>query len=191
MEPFVWNYILEKDLDEEDDSSINEDDSVQSLCKSPTSPPPLTAVSAAAVTPVRASSLNDNDMSKLYPNLSHALGDDVGFFDPTDPLVDKPMRGLLKELNHLLSTKYELNLRGISNQHISYVRVPRTTSDHAFTNSKELLDTAINISGSKKGGTFESAYCIANHLIKYYKDSFLAVWVTKWKIGLSGFIKPG
>ena len=30
MEPFVWNYILEKDLDEEDDSSINEDDSVHS-----------------------------------------------------------------------------------------------------------------------------------------------------------------
>ena len=91
MEPFVWNYILEKDLDEEDDSSIGEDDSVQSLRKSPTSPPPLTAVSAAAITPVRASSLNDNDMSKLYPNLSHALGDDDGFFDPTDPLVDKSM----------------------------------------------------------------------------------------------------
>jgi hypothetical protein len=107
-------------------------------------------------------------MSKLYPNLSHTLGDDDGFFDPTDPLVDKPMRGLLKELNHLLSTKYELNLRGISNQHISYVRVPRTTSDQAFTNSKELLDTAINISGSKKGGMFQPAYCIANHLIKYY-----------------------
>ena len=115
MEPFVWNYILEKDLDEEDDSSINKDDSVQSLHKSPTSPPPLTAVSAAAITPVRASSLNDNDMSKLYPNLSHALGDDDGFFDPTDPLVDKSMQGLLKELNHLLllSTKYELNLRDI------------------------------------------------------------------------------
>jgi hypothetical protein len=141
---------------------------VQSLRKAPTSPPPLTAVSAAAITLVRASSLNNNDMSKLYPNLSHTLGDDDGFFDPTDPLVDKPMRGLLKELNHLLSTKYELNLRGISNQHISYVRVPRTTSDHAFTNSKELLDTAINISGSKKGGMFQPAYCIANHLIKYY-----------------------
>jgi hypothetical protein len=98
MEPFVWNYILEKDLDEEDDSSIDEDDSIQSLRKSPTSsPPPLTAVLAAAITPVRASSLNNNDMSKLYPNLSHALGDDDGFFDPTDPLVDKSMRGLLKE----------------------------------------------------------------------------------------------
>ena len=63
MEPFVWNYILEKDLDEEDDSSINEDDSVQSLRTSPTSsPPPLTAVSVAAIAPVRASSLNDYNM---------------------------------------------------------------------------------------------------------------------------------
>jgi hypothetical protein len=48
MELFVWNYILEKDLDKEDnldeenDSSIGEDDSIQSLHKSPTSsPPPL------------------------------------------------------------------------------------------------------------------------------------------------------
>jgi hypothetical protein len=49
MEPFVWNYILEKDLDEEDDSSIGKDDSVQSLRKSPTSSPlPLTAVSVVA-----------------------------------------------------------------------------------------------------------------------------------------------
>ncbi len=92
MEPFVWNYILEKDLDEEDDFSIDKDDSVQSLRKSPTSsPPPLTSVSVTTITPVRASSLNDNDMSELYPNLSHALGDDDGFFDPTDPLVDKSM----------------------------------------------------------------------------------------------------
>ena len=182
MEPFVWNYILEKDLDEEDDSSINEDDSIQSLeRKSPSSPPRLT-VSVAAITPVRASSLLDgNDMSMQYTNLSRVLGlgDDDGYFDPTHPSVDKLMQGLLKEINHPLSTKYELNLRGISNQHISYVRVPKMTSDHAFTNSKEWLDTAINISGSKKGGKFESAYRIANHLIKYYKDSFLAACETQ------------
>ncbi len=78
-------------MDEEDDSFIDKDDSLQSVRKSPTSPPPLTAVSVSAITPVRASSLNDNDMSRLYPNLSHALGDDDGFFDPTDPLVDKSM----------------------------------------------------------------------------------------------------
>jgi hypothetical protein len=57
--------------------------------------------------------------------------------------------------------------------------VPRTTSDHTFTNSKEWLNTTIKISGSKKGGTFESAYRIANHLIKYYKDSFLAACKTQ------------
>jgi len=150
MEQFVWSYILEKDLDEDDDSSIHEDDtSVQSLRKSPTSPLPLTAVSAEAITPVRASSLNNNDMSKLYPNLSHTLGDDDGFFDPTGPLVDKSMRGLLKDLNHLLSTKYELNLRGISNKHIFIVRVPRTTSEHAFTNSKVLLRCPLVLSSCR------------------------------------------
>ena len=41
--------------------------------------------------------------------------------------------------------------------------MPRTKSDNAFTNSKERLDTAITISGSQYGGTFE-----------FYKDSFLA-----------------
>jgi hypothetical protein len=42
--------------------------------------------------------------------------------------------------------------------------------DNAFTNSKEWLDTAITISGSQHGSTFESAYRITNHLIKFYKD---------------------
>ena len=134
----------------------------------------------AAITPMRASPLlNNNDMSIRRPNLSHAFGDDDGYFDPTNPSVDKLMQWLPKEINHLLSTKDELNLRGISNQHISYVRVPRTTSANAFTNSKEWLDTAIKISGSKQGGTFESAYSIMNHLIKYYKDSFLVACKTQ------------
>jgi hypothetical protein len=82
-------------------------------------------------------------------------------------------------LNHLLSTKYELNLRGISNKHIVYVQVPTTSSDHAFTNSKEWLDTTIQIAGSKHNGTFESAYCIANHLLCFYKDSVIAACETQ------------
>jgi hypothetical protein len=66
MDPFLWNYILEKGLEE--DSSIGESDSesVQSLERnSPNSQPPLTvSVAAISITPVRASSLcNDNDMS--------------------------------------------------------------------------------------------------------------------------------
>ena len=60
-------------------------------------------------------------------------------------------------MNNLLSTKYELNLlRAVtSNRPISYVRVPRTKSDNAFTNLKEWLDTTIKILGSQHGGTFD------------------------------------
>ena len=43
------------------------------------------------------------------------------------------------------------------------VRVPWTQSDHSFLNSKEWVDTAIKITGSKRGGTFESAKRITNH----------------------------
>ena len=83
------------------------------------------------------------------------------------------MPGLLTELNELLSTEYQLDVNGISNNKISYVRVPRTQSDPSFLNSKEWVDTAIEIAGSKQS-TFESAKRITNHIIRYYRDSFLA-----------------
>jgi len=44
------------------------------------------------------------------------------------------------------------------------VRVPRTQSNHSFLNSKEWVDTAIQIAESKRGGTFESAKRITNHI---------------------------
>ena len=56
---------------------------------------------------------------------------------------------LLRELNVLLSTKHGLNTTDMANNKISYVRVPQTKSDRSFLNSKEWLDTAIEISGSK------------------------------------------
>ena len=76
------------------------------------------------------------------------------------------MRGLLTELN---------NIRYVQ-QKISYVRVPWPNSDNSFLNSKEWIDTAIKISGSKHRGSFESAYIITNHLICFYKDSVLAAY---------------
>ena len=49
------------------------------------------------------------------------------------------------------------------------------SSQQSFSqNSKEWVDTTIKIAGSTHGGTFESAYQIANHLICSYKDSILA-----------------
>jgi len=57
---------------------------------------------------------------------------------------------------------------GMSPQDYEYllvaVRVPRTQSDHSFLNSKEWVDTAIQIAASKRGGTFESAKRITNHI---------------------------
>jgi hypothetical protein len=44
---------------------------------------------------------------------------------------------------------------------------------------KKWLDTAIKISGSLHGGTFESAYQITNHIINFFKDSFLAACKTQ------------
>jgi len=108
-------------------------------------------------------------MVKSYPYLSRALGGEDGF-DPTNPSVKRSMCGLL---NELLSTEYQLDINGISNKKISYVRVLRTQSDCSFLNSKEWVDTAIEIAGSKQS-TFESAKRITNHIIRYYQDSFLA-----------------
>jgi len=56
----------------------------------------------------------------------------------------------------------------------TYVRVPWTRSDRSFQNSKEWVDTAIQIAGSKHAGTYEAAYRIANHLLRFYRDSVLA-----------------
>jgi len=69
------------------------------------------------------------------------------------------------ELNKLLSTEYQLDVNVMSNKKISYLRVPRTQSDRSFLNLKEWFDTVIQIAGSKRGGTFESAKRITNHII--------------------------
>ena len=42
--------------------------------------------------------------------------------------------------------------------------MPRTQSNRSFLNSKEWVDNAIQIAGSKRGGTFESAKRITNHI---------------------------
>ena len=162
IEPILWNYFLDNDNSEEgnevDKSSSDEEDE-SAVMSPPLSVPPSSI--ATSITPVKSSNTVDDNISSKYPHLSRALGDNDGYFDPADPTVVKSMQGLLQEINHLLSTKYELNVQALSsNKSLSYVQVPRTKSDNAFTNSKKWLDTAIKISGSQHGGsaTFESAY---------------------------------
>jgi len=120
---------------------------------------------------------DDNNVRQLYSHLCRAFGLDDGF-DPTDSSVWKSTVALLTEINHLLSTEYDV-VRGYGNKNINYVRVPQTCSDDSFRNTKEWLDVAIRISGSKEGDTFNSAYRIANHLWRFYKDSVLAACETQ------------
>jgi hypothetical protein len=77
------------------------------------------------------------------------------------------MQALLTELTFFFSSNYELKVKDIAKHGhvICYVRVPITPSNQSFQKDKELLDAAIQISGSKCKGKFESAYWIANHLI--------------------------
>ena len=125
------------------------------------------------ITPCDDDLMANSNMAKSYPYLSRALGGENGF-DPTNPSVNRSMCSLLTELDELLSTEYQLDINGISNKKISYIRVPRTQSDRSFLNSKEWVNTAIEIARSKRGGTFESAKRITNNIIRYYRDSFLA-----------------
>jgi len=89
------------------------------------------------------------------------------------------MRGLLAELIDLLSKDYELNNIDSANNCVSYIRVPKTSSNGSFQNSKEWLDVAIKVAGTKHGGTYEAVYRISNHLLRFYQDSVLAACETQ------------
>jgi hypothetical protein len=150
MEQFKWNYLLEGEEDYTEDDDYNDDDDKVNgidIAISPTTNNtkrnynddcPLSVLSGDH-------DMANSDMVKSYPHLLKTLGLEDGF-DPTDPHVQKSMCGLLAELNDILSTTYELNVSGISNKKISYVREPWTNSDNSFRNSKEWVNTAIKIS---------------------------------------------
>ena len=98
-----------------------------------------------------------------YPHLLSALGKEEDGFNPVDPTIQKIMKGLLAKLIDLLSKDYELNIIDSAYNSVSYIRVPKTSRDRSFQNSKEWLDAAIKVAGKKHKGTYEAAYRISNH----------------------------
>ena len=169
MEQLIWNALIEKEKDHKDDKTVDNNDSdnddrVERVNGEKNNLSPFT------VTPDKNINNTMTDMSLSYSLLSKALGgEDGGILDPTNPSVQKSMKSLLRELNALLSTTFELHTTDMSNNKISYVRVPRTSSDNSFLNSNEWVDAAIQIAGSKHNGTYEAAYQIANHLLRFIK----------------------
>ncbi len=157
----------EDNKDVDDDSDVDDEHNTSSPIKS------NKKHKYNAIIPPGDDNMAECSISKSYLYLSRALGGVDSCFDPTNPSVQKSMYGLPSELNDLLSLEYQLDVNGLSHDKLSYVQVPRTKSNCSFLNLKEWVDTAIQISGLKHGGMFESAYCIANHIIRYYNDSFL------------------
>ncbi len=188
MEHYKWNYILDADCERGHEPVISPQ------LSSP--PSPLTMTNTVSIiTPVpmghKKRKLNETEplalddigaMETLYPHLSRAIGGiEKDWLDATNSSIINYMQGLLTELTHYFSAEYELKVKDIAKPGhiIHYVRVPTSISNRSFQNSKEWFDTAIQIAGAKHGGTYESAYRIANHLIRFYKDSVEAACLTQ------------
>ncbi len=133
MEQSKWNYLLEKkeedgkddndkdnndeDNDKGDDDDSDDNDEVNARSLSPFNK----KCKYNTITPGDDDNIAKSDMAKSYPHLLRALGVGEDGFDPTNPSVQKSMHSLLSELNDLLSTKYQLDVNGLSNKRISYV----------------------------------------------------------------------
>jgi hypothetical protein len=190
-DPFILNFILENSMDEEDkappslstslssvsSTSLSSSTATTTITSPSSSSPPAPANKKRKLN--EGASNVDVSSNDDYPHLLRALGKEEDGFNPANPTIQKIMRGLLAELIDLLSKDYELNIIDSANNSVSYVRVPKTSSDRSFQNTKEWLDVAIKIAASKHKTTYEAAYRIANHLCRFYKDSVLAACETQ------------
>jgi CCR4-NOT transcriptional regulation complex NOT5 subunit len=171
-----------------DDELLLSSSSVSSTSPSSSTTTTMTTSSSSSSPPAPANKkrkLNE-DVSNVdvssnddYSYLSCALGKKDDGFNQADPTIQKIMRGFLAEFIDLLSKDYELNIIDSANNSVSHVRVPKTSSDRSFQNSKAWLDVVIKVAGTKHGVTYEAAYRITNHLLCFYRDSVLAACETQ------------
>lgn len=145
---------------------------------SPTTEDNIPAVSAATIASEQEQQAADNGtprrtvVQQMYPALSNLFGET---FDPFHPDTQTSMRTLLSEIMHILDASREgLTVKDFGGHDISFVRVPRTSNDHSFNNSKSWVDETLKLSHGSKEGVFESAFRVSNHLIRFYRDSVIA-----------------
>ncbi len=103
---------IDKDESIEEDRDDDDENSTSSPTKSNNKKPKYNVMGE------NNDNMDNLNMAKPYPYLAQALGGEDGF-DPMNPSVQKSMHCSLTELNHLLSTTYELNVGAISNNKIS------------------------------------------------------------------------
>ena len=148
VEPFIWNYLVESDMEGNDSIGVPENnaedkDSIGILAGPQLTPPGATVMatitsSSSSSPPVPANKkrkLNevtsnvDVSSNDDYSHLLRALGKEEDGFNPADHTIQKIMRGLLAELIDLLSKDYELDIIDSANNSVSYIRMPKTSSD--------------------------------------------------------------
>jgi hypothetical protein len=173
-DPFIWNYLVVNDMEDKDsigvpENNVEDKDSIGILAGPQLTPPGATVISPMMVSKSRNKKQKLNEITSIgsvplndidYPLLSRALGQEDGF-NPSDPTIQKYMRALLAELIDLLSTNYKLNVIDSSNNTLSFVRVPKTSSDRSFQNTKEWLDVAIKIAASNTKPPTKPLTCAA------------------------------
>ncbi len=109
---------------------------------------------------------------QVYPILVGIYGNE---FDPVDHKTLDSIRSMLSEIVHLLDASREgLKVKDFGCHDFMFVQLPHSSSDKLFNNTKSWVDEALKYNGSTHGGTFESAFCVSNHLCRFYRDSFVA-----------------
>jgi hypothetical protein len=108
----------------------------------------------------------------MYPILAGIYGDE---FDPGAHKTLDSVKLMLSEIVHLLDASREgLKVMGLGGHDIMFVRVPHSSSDKSFNNTKSWVDEALKYNGSTHGRTFESAFHVSNHLCMFEEPGFEA-----------------
>ena len=135
-----------------------------------------TTCTAATITSAQLSGGGDVGGRK-YPLLAGIYGDE---FNPIDDNTHESVRSLLSEIMNLLDASHEgIQVKDFAGHIVSFVRVPRPSSDKLFNNTKSWVDEALKINGSTHNGTFESAFCVSNHLCNFTGTQLLQQWKSK------------
>jgi hypothetical protein len=128
---------------------------------------------ADATTKIVGDKIGINDIEQqMYPILAGIYDND---FDPVDHKTLDSIRPMLSEIVHLLDALREgLKVKDFGGHDIMFVRVPHSSSETLFNNTKSWVDEALKYNESTRGGSFDSAFRVLNHLCRFCRDSFVA-----------------
>jgi len=118
------------------------EDSFPETAPSKSLAPQMGLSDADATTKIIGDKIGISDVKRqIYPILVGIYGDE---FDPVDNRTLDSVRSMLLEIVHLLDASREgLKVKDFGGHNIMFVRVPRSSSDKSFNNTKSWVDEAL------------------------------------------------